>query len=137
MVSLLKLLRLSQTSVGKTAAGQLVNIMSNDVQRFERAGSLFHFLWVMPLHFIGAFYIMYRSVGLASISGMVLMGLQAMPLQGKCYNFKKLIQTKQFQKNVKLSCLWYKASCVEDSVDSCQSSSDISLDSRLENDFII
>lgn len=57
--------------------------MSNDVMRFELAAAFFHYLWAMPLHFIVAFFIMYDSVGIASVTGMVIMGIQAIPLQGE------------------------------------------------------
>lgn len=57
--------------------------MSNDVMRFELCAAFFHYLWAMPLHFIVAFFIMYDSVGIASVTGMAIMGIQAIPLQGE------------------------------------------------------
>ncbi|KAJ8967792.1 hypothetical protein NQ317_014818 [Molorchus minor] len=77
-----KLLRLSQPSLGQTAAGQLVNLLSNDVQRFDTASIFLHYIWLMPIQCVTGFYVMYRSVGIAALAGMVAMALEAIPLQG-------------------------------------------------------
>ncbi|CAH1981017.1 unnamed protein product [Acanthoscelides obtectus] len=77
-----KLLKLSQASLTQTTAGQLVNLLSNDVQRFDNASIYLHYIWIMPFHFVLAFYILFQSVGLAAIAGMTMIGLQAIPLQG-------------------------------------------------------
>ncbi|KAJ8961187.1 hypothetical protein NQ318_008870, partial [Aromia moschata] len=77
-----KLLRLSQASLGRTAAGQLVNLLSNDVQRFDQASLFLHYIWIMPIQFVIAFYVMYRSVGIATVAGMTAIILQAVPVQG-------------------------------------------------------
>ncbi|KAJ8931068.1 hypothetical protein NQ314_016097, partial [Rhamnusium bicolor] len=77
-----KLLKLSQTSLGQTAAGQLVNFLSNDVQRFDQASIFLHYIWIMPIQCVTGFYVMYRSVGIAALAGMIAMALEAIPLQG-------------------------------------------------------
>ncbi|KAJ8980199.1 hypothetical protein NQ317_003764 [Molorchus minor] len=76
-----KLLKLSQASLGRTAAGQLVNLLSNDLQRFDQASNYLHYIWIMPLQAVIAFYVMYRSVGIAALAGMIAMALEALPLQ--------------------------------------------------------
>lgn len=75
-------MKLSQTSLGQTAAGQLVNLLSNDVQRFDMASNFLHYAWIMPIQAVIAFYIMYRSVGVAAVAGMLAITLEAIPLQG-------------------------------------------------------
>lgn len=57
--------------------------MSNDVQRFDLAATYFHFIWVLPLHYGAAFYIMYRTVGIATLAGMLMVAIQTLPIQGK------------------------------------------------------
>lgn len=37
----------------------------------------------MPLQAVIAFYVMYRSVGISALAGMIAMGLEAIPLQGE------------------------------------------------------
>lgn len=81
-----QLLKLSQASLGQTAAGQLVNLLSNDLQRFDTASLYLHYIWIMPLQAVIAFYVMYRSVGIAALAGMIAMGLEAIPLQGKIFH---------------------------------------------------
>lgn len=77
-----KLLKLSKTSLGQTAAGQLINLMSNDVQRFDITPIFLHYIWIMPIQAMVAAFIMYRSVGYAAITGLVAITIQAVPLQG-------------------------------------------------------
>ncbi|CAG9863420.1 unnamed protein product [Phyllotreta striolata] len=78
-----KLLKLSHSSLGQTAAGQLVNLLSNDVQRFDIAAQFVHYLWITPFNIVIGFYVMYRSVGTwGAIAGMGLASMQSIPLQG-------------------------------------------------------
>lgn len=80
---LFQLLKLNQTSLGKITAGQLVNLLSNDVQRFDYASLFLHFIWIMPIQCATGLYVMYTSVGIAAFAGMLAMSLEAIPLQGK------------------------------------------------------
>ncbi|KAG5881559.1 hypothetical protein JTB14_033064 [Gonioctena quinquepunctata] len=77
-----KLLKLNHDSIGQTAAGQLVNLLSNDVQRFDMASNFLHYIWIMPIQAVVAFYVMYRSVGISAVAGMLALTIQAIPLQG-------------------------------------------------------
>lgn len=60
-----KALRLSKTALGETTAGQVVNLLSNDVGRLDLAIIFIHFLWVGPLETIAVTYLMYLEVSLA------------------------------------------------------------------------
>lgn len=44
-----KSLRLTKNALGDTTAGQVVNLLSNDVGIFERSILFIHYLWVGPL----------------------------------------------------------------------------------------
>lgn len=57
-----KALRLSKTALGETTAGQVVNLLSNDVGRLDLAIIFIHFLWVGPLETIAVTYLMYTEV---------------------------------------------------------------------------
>lgn len=61
-----KSLRLSKTAFGETTAGQIVNLLSNDVGRLDLAIANLHYIWVGPLETIAVTYLMYREVSLAS-----------------------------------------------------------------------
>lgn len=79
---MLQLLRLNKTSLGKTAAGQVVNLMSNDVQRFDITAGFLNYLWIMPIQAVVSAFVMYNSVGYAAFIGIAAMLLQAVLLQG-------------------------------------------------------
>ncbi|CAH1098763.1 unnamed protein product [Psylliodes chrysocephalus] len=66
-----KLLKLNHSSLGQTAAGKLVNLLSNDVQRFDMASYYLHFIWFLPFNAVISFYVIYCNVGLyATAAGM-------------------------------------------------------------------
>lgn len=71
--------------MGRVTVGQMVNLLSNDVQRFDYASMFLHYIWIMPMQAVVAFYMMYRHVGLAALAGCLAITLQAVPLQGIIY----------------------------------------------------
>lgn len=77
-----KALRLSKTALGQTTAGQVVNLLSNDVNRFDVCVLFAHQLWVGPVETIIITYLMYLQVGLAAVIGVLCM-LMFIPLQCK------------------------------------------------------
>ncbi|XP_015366052.1 PREDICTED: probable multidrug resistance-associated protein lethal(2)03659 [Diuraphis noxia] len=76
-----KALRLSQTSLGETTVGQVVNLLSNDVNRFDIAFIFIHFLWVGPLQSIVVTYFLWQELGVSSLVGVAIF-LVFIPLQG-------------------------------------------------------
>ncbi|XP_060851388.1 probable multidrug resistance-associated protein lethal(2)03659 [Rhopalosiphum padi] len=76
-----KALRLSKTSLGKTTIGQVVNLLSNDVNRFDIAFIFIHFLWVGPLQTIVVTYFLWQELGVSSLVGVAIF-LVFIPLQG-------------------------------------------------------
>ena len=80
-----QLLRLSKASLGKTAAGQIINLMSNDVRRFDDTPIFLHYLWLMPIQAVVSTAIMYSSIGKAAIVGVLAIVAQAVILQGNFY----------------------------------------------------
>lgn len=57
-----KALKLSKNALGDTTAGQVVNLISNDVARLDLCIMFVHYLWVGPLETIVITYLMYREV---------------------------------------------------------------------------
>ncbi|XP_052861311.1 probable multidrug resistance-associated protein lethal(2)03659 [Anopheles cruzii] len=75
-----KSLRLSKTALGDTTAGQVVNLLSNDVGRLDLAVLFLHYLWLGPLETIVVTYLMYREIGVSAIFGVIFL-LMFIPLQ--------------------------------------------------------
>lgn len=57
-----KALRLSKNALGDTTAGQVVNLISNDVARLDTSIMFLHYLWVGPVETVVVTYLMYREV---------------------------------------------------------------------------
>ncbi|KMZ04219.1 probable multidrug resistance-associated protein lethal(2)03659 [Drosophila simulans] len=75
-----KALRLSRTALGDTTVGQVVNLLSNDVGRFDLVLINVHYLWIAPLELIAVTYLMYLEIGISSIFGVAIM-LLFLPFQ--------------------------------------------------------
>ncbi|CAK1548503.1 unnamed protein product [Leptosia nina] len=75
-----KSLRLSKTALGETTVGQVVNLLSNDVNRFDVAIIFLHYLWIGPLATIIITYFMWLEINWAAIVGVGFM-LAFIPLQ--------------------------------------------------------
>lgn len=77
-----KALRLSRTSLSKTTVGQIINLLSNDVSKFDEGFVLFHFLWIAPMQACIGLYLIYREIGESAFFGMAFL-LAFIPLQSK------------------------------------------------------
>ncbi|KAK9869789.1 hypothetical protein WA026_003521 [Henosepilachna vigintioctopunctata] len=75
-----KSLRLTRTSLSKTTVGQIINLLSNDVSRFDEGFVLFHFLWIAPLQTCFGLYLIYREIQVSAFFGIAFL-LALFPLQ--------------------------------------------------------
>ncbi|KAG5343188.1 L259 protein, partial [Acromyrmex charruanus] len=77
-----KTLKMTRTALGETTIGQAVNLLSNDVNRFDVSIIFLHYLWLGPLETIIITYVMYHvlDVGVSSIIGVASL-LMFIPLQ--------------------------------------------------------
>ncbi|XP_068086395.1 ATP-binding cassette sub-family C member 4 [Anabrus simplex] len=76
-----KVLRLSKTALGQTAAGQMVNLLSNDVSRFDQLPLYLHYVWIMPIQTVIATYFIWQVVGVSALIGVGGLFLQTVPVQ--------------------------------------------------------
>lgn len=80
------MLRLSHTAMGKITAGHLVNLISNDVNRFDIGLTFVQYFWIMPIQlFIGIALVWYQ-VGVSSLLGLLTMAIITIPIQGNNNN---------------------------------------------------
>lgn len=64
-----KALKLNKTALAETTIGQMVNLLSNDVGRFEYSCQLMHTLWLAPLETIVVMVMLYFYVGPTGLVG--------------------------------------------------------------------
>ncbi|KAI2474192.1 ATP-binding cassette sub-family C member 4 [Diabrotica virgifera virgifera] len=75
-----KATRLSRTALGDTPAGKVVNLLSNDVARFDFASMMIHQLWIGPVSTIPVIYFLYQRAQLPGIAGILVILIMS-PLQ--------------------------------------------------------
>ena len=63
-------------------SGQMVNLLSNDVGRFDGAVDWIHYLWIGPIQMIIVMFILWKIVGPECCAGTVLC-VALIPFQGK------------------------------------------------------
>ncbi|KAB0340579.1 hypothetical protein FD754_023012, partial [Muntiacus muntjak] len=68
-----KSLRLSSSAMGKTTTGQIVNLLSNDVSRFDQVMMFLHYLWVGPLQVIAVTALLWMEIGMSCLAGMAVL----------------------------------------------------------------
>lgn len=74
-------LRLSTTALGETTVGQIVNLLSNDVNRFDALVVFLNYMWIGPLQTVVVTYFLWQEIGVSSVIGVIVL-LVAIPLQG-------------------------------------------------------
>ncbi|KAI2473971.1 ATP-binding cassette sub-family C member 4 isoform X2 [Diabrotica virgifera virgifera] len=75
-----KAIKLSTTALGKSSVGKIVNLLSNDVSRFDSASMLLHQMWVGPVSAIIIMYIIFQDIGWSGATGVVTI-VTIMPMQ--------------------------------------------------------
>lgn len=77
-----KSLRLSKNALAETTIGQMVNLISNDVSRFDFGTMHMHHLVMGPLEMIVGMGLVYKYVGWTGLSGAIFL-LISIPIQCK------------------------------------------------------
>ncbi|XP_033471881.1 ATP-binding cassette sub-family C member 4-like isoform X2 [Epinephelus lanceolatus] len=75
-----KALGLSSKSMGQTTTGQIVNLLSNDVNRFDEITLNLHYLWVGPLQAMVIIVLLWYEIGPSCLAGLAVIALM-MPVQ--------------------------------------------------------
>uniref|UniRef100_A0A1B6DDY1 ABC transmembrane type-1 domain-containing protein n=2 Tax=Clastoptera arizonana TaxID=38151 RepID=A0A1B6DDY1_9HEMI len=99
-----KCLRLGRNAFASTSAGQIVNLISNDVSRFEMAGVLVNCMIYTPLVAIILFYMVLTTTGIPGFVGfsfvLVIMAIQG--YNGKLASKFRLQMAKRTDERVRL-----------------------------------
>lgn len=77
-----KCLKLSRKALLKTTVGKMVNLLSNDVNRFDMSVNQLMSIIMAPVLICVILYVMYAYVGLTACAGMATY-LMYIPLQSK------------------------------------------------------
>ncbi|KYN32705.1 hypothetical protein ALC56_12984 [Trachymyrmex septentrionalis] len=75
-----KILCLSSST--STTPGQVVNLLSNDMSKFEQLFLWLHYIWILPIQGSIIAFMIWQSVGIASLAGVFFIIIQTIPLQG-------------------------------------------------------
>ncbi|XP_051166278.1 ATP-binding cassette sub-family C member 4-like [Leptopilina boulardi] len=67
-----KALKLSKTALGETAPGKIVNLVANDVSRFDLLSIVIHYMWSAPLSALIIGYFLYIQAGYAGLIGIAV-----------------------------------------------------------------
>ncbi|KAJ8684206.1 hypothetical protein QAD02_019998, partial [Eretmocerus hayati] len=89
-----KTLRLNKSVLDQTAAGQVVNLMSNDVSRFDTLFQFFNMVWITPIQAILIIYVMWDAIGVLLLVGIAILLIIAVPLQSIVIYASKILRSK-------------------------------------------
>ncbi|XP_011149209.1 multidrug resistance-associated protein 4-like [Harpegnathos saltator] len=89
-----KLLRLSKTSLSQTGTGQVINLLSNDVLRFDQLSLFLNFMWIMPIQVVTVTYIMWQKIGISTFVGIGSLLIITLPIQGTFSLLSRSIRAK-------------------------------------------
>lgn len=82
-----QILRMSQGSLGDVATGKLVNLLSNDVARFDYAFMFMHYFWLVPVQLCVVLVLLYYTAGFAPFVGFFSVFVLVVPIQGTAMTF--------------------------------------------------
>ncbi|CAG9768726.1 unnamed protein product [Ceutorhynchus assimilis] len=95
-----KAMRLSKSSLAETTVGQMVNLISNDVSRYETCTLCTNELWIGPIQCIVLLILLYQYSGWTSLVGVIVL-LGIVPIQiwmakkTSVYRFKTALKTDE------------------------------------------
>jgi len=57
-------------TISQVSTGHVVNLISNDVERFTETPIMAHFLWIAPVQLLVVSYLVWQQIGVSTLSGM-------------------------------------------------------------------
>lgn len=83
-----KTLRLSKSATEDGQNGKIINMLSNDLAKFELGLQLVHDVWRGPLEALAFLIVIYTEIGVSAVVGMALLA-GFIPLQGDFFETVK------------------------------------------------
>ena len=99
-----KILKLSKSAMIDGINGRVINLISNDVEKFELAVLFLHDLWKSPIETIIVGFLVYREIGISGVVGILFI-LSFIPIQtwmGKKTAYYRQKATKRTDIRVRL-----------------------------------
>ncbi|XP_068629128.1 ATP-binding cassette sub-family C member 4-like [Battus philenor] len=75
-----KSLKINLQSMSESSAGVVVNLMANDVNRFDTGPSFIHYLWIGPVETALMTVYLYREMGMSAVYGALIV-IAVVPFQ--------------------------------------------------------
>lgn len=72
---------MSKKTAGRTPAGYLVNLLSNDVNRLDYGFIFMHYIWILPIQSCLICYLIWQQIGIAALVGVVGLLIKTVPVQ--------------------------------------------------------
>ncbi|KAL3108383.1 hypothetical protein niasHT_015305 [Heterodera trifolii] len=91
-----KTLRLSNGARRGRTSGEIQNLMAIDVDRFQQITPILQQLWSSPLQIVVSLFLLYKTIGLAVVGGVVVM-LSLIPCNLVVVRFTKRWQVEQMK----------------------------------------
>ncbi|XP_059049022.1 ATP-binding cassette subfamily C member 4-like [Achroia grisella] len=89
-----KILKLNRTGMSKTEPGHVINLMSNDVNRFDMVSMFLNYLWVMPIVAPVVAYLVWQHVAWATLAALAVILLQTVLVQAYLSNLQGVLRGK-------------------------------------------
>ncbi|XP_052753822.1 ATP-binding cassette subfamily C member 4-like [Galleria mellonella] len=89
-----KILKLNRAGMSKTEPGHVINLMSNDVNRFDMVSMFLNYLWVMPIVAPVVAYLVWQHVAWATLAALAVILLQTVLVQAYLSNLQGVLRGK-------------------------------------------
>ncbi|XP_052753897.1 ATP-binding cassette sub-family C member 4-like [Galleria mellonella] len=93
-----KVLRMSQVALGEVAGGKIVNLLSNDLARFDYAFMFLHYVWLIPIQTAVVLYLLYNRAGYAPFVGLFSVIILIFPIQAALTKLTAVIRRQTAQR---------------------------------------
>ncbi|PZC73708.1 hypothetical protein B5X24_HaOG200327 [Helicoverpa armigera] len=89
-----KILKLNHAGLGNTEPGQVINLMSNDVNRFDLVTIFLHYIWITPIVATLVCYLVWQHVGIATLAALLVVAIQSAIVQVYLSNLQGKLRAK-------------------------------------------